>query len=285
MKKILITGADSYIGTSFENWIRPYKDLKTDTVDTLNYNWKKADFSNYDVVFHVAGLAHTNPKPSMKNLYYKINTELAVQIAEYAKAHCVKPFVFMSSIIVYGNNNTYITKDTLPTPQDFYGDSKLQADIKLLKLCDKSFNVSIIRPPMIYGKGSKGNYRKLSKLSQVTPIFPSISNQRSMLHIDNLCEFVKLIIENNESGIFHPQNKEYVSTPNLVKTIASIHKKNILLIGAFNPLLKYLSNKIVMFNKLFGDMVYEKSLSDYMNFKYCVRNFEKSIELTEETEK
>ncbi len=282
MKKILITGANSYIGTSFERWMKQYDGYRIDTADTMDGKWKKADFTKYDTVFHVAGLAHSDPKPEMRDLYYKINTDLAVETAEYAKDHGVKQFIFMSSIIVYGSNNNYIDKDTVPTPKNFYGDSKLQADIRLHKLQSGSFNVVSIRPPMIYGKGSKGNYPRLSALAKKTPVFPSVKNQRSMLHIDNLCEFIRLMIDNNEHGIFYPQNRKYVSTAELVKTIAELKGKKVIMLPWFDPLLKALSKKVTTFNKLFGDLVYDKSMSAYNGWSYCVNDFEESIRKTEE---
>ena len=282
MKKILITGANSYIGTSFEQWMKQYDGYQIDTVDTMDCKWKKADFTKYDTVFHVAGLAHSDPKTEMRNLYHKINTDLAVETAEYAKEYGVNQFIFMSSIIVYGSNHTYIDKGTVPTPKNFYGDSKLQADIRLHKLQSESFNVVSIRPPMIYGKGSKGNYPRLSALVKKTPVFPSMRNQRSMLHIDNLCEFIRLMIDNNEHGIFYPQNREYVSTAELVKTIAELKDKKMIMLPWFNPLLKALSKKVTTFNKLFGDLVYDKSMSAYNDWSYCVNDFEESIRKTEE---
>ncbi len=282
MKKILITGANSYIGTSFERWMKQYDGYKIDTADTMDGKWKNADFTKYDTVFHVAGLAHSDPKPEMRDMYYKINTDLAVETAEYAKEHSVKQFIFMSSIIVYGSNNNYIDKDTVPTPKNFYGDSKLQADIRLHKLQSGSFNVVSIRLPMIYGKGSKGNYPRLSALAKKTPVFPSMKNQRSMLHIDNLCEFIRLMIDNNEHGIFYPQNREYVSTAELVKTIAELKDKKMIMLPWINPLLKALSKKVTTFNKLFGDLVYDKSMSAYNDWSYCVNDFEESIRKTEE---
>lgn len=281
MKKILITGANSYIGTSFEKLMSRHKGYVIDTVDTIDGAWKSADFSKYDVVFHVAGLAHSDPRPEMRDLYYSINTELAVEVAEYSKSYGVKQFIFMSSIIVYGSNNANINKNTVPTPNNFYGDSKLQADIRLHKLQDSKFNVVSIRPPMIYGKESKGNYPRLSAFAQKTKFFPSVKNKRSMLYIENLCEFIRLMIDNNEHGIFYPQNKEYVNTSDLVKTIAKTHGKKVVLIGIFNPVLKAMSHKITIINKLFGNMVYEKSMSDYKNFEYCIVGFEESIKRTE----
>lgn len=281
MKRILITGANSYIGTSFENWMKQYDGYRIDTVDTIDGKWKHADFSQYDVIFHVAGLAHADPRPEMRDLYYKVNTNLAVETAEYAKAHGIKQFIFMSSIIVYGSNNEYIDKNTVPTPRNFYGDSKLQADIRLHKLQSDSFNVVSLRPPMIYGKGSKGNYPRLSKLAKKVPFFPSVKNERSMLHIDNLCEFIRLMIDNSEHGIFYPQNKEYVNTAELVKAIAEINGRKICLIGLFNPFLKVLSDKVTTFNKLFGNLIYDKSMSDYADWAYCVNDFKGSIRKTE----
>ena len=282
MKKILITGANSYIGVSFENWMKQFDGYDIDTIDMIDGTWREFDFSKYDVVFHVAGIAHSDPKPEMKDLYYKVNTELAVETAEKAKQSGVGQFIFMSSIIVYGSNNYYIDKNTQPMPKNFYGDSKLQADIRLQRLKCDSFNVVCIRPPMIYGKGSKGNYPRLSALAKKTPVFPDVHNKRSMLHIDNLCEFVRLMIDNNESGIFYPQNKEYVNTAELVKTIAAVSGKKVITTQLFNFVLKPLSKKVTTFNKLFGDMVYDKSMSDYADWAYCLNDFEKSIMCTED---
>lgn len=281
MKTILITGANSYIGTSFEKYMKKSVGYIIDTIDMIDGSWRKYDFSKYDTVFHVAGLAHANPNPEMKDKYYKVNTDLAVETAEYAKKCGVKQFIFMSSIIAYGSKSCYIDENTVPRPENFYGDSKLQADLRLQKLQDDKFNVVSIRPPMIYGKGSKGNYPRLSALARRTPVFPSLNNQRSMLHIENLCEFIKLMIDNNEHGIFYPQNKEYVSTAELVQAVGSVYGKKIHLVGAFNFILKPLSRKITVFNKLFGDLVYDKKMSDYKGYSYCVNDFEESIKRTE----
>lgn len=281
MKKILITGANSYIGTNFEMWITRHEGYAVDTVDMIDGSWREHDFSGYDVVFHVAGIAHSDPKADQKELYYKVNTDLAIETAEHAKNSGVKQFIFMSSIIVYGKNNSYITQSTVPAPDNFYGDSKLQADTGIHKLRDDVFKTVSIRPPMIYGKGSKGNYPRLSALAKKTPLFPCVNNKRSMLHIDNLCEFIKLIIDNEEAGYFYPQNKEYVNTADLVRTIASVHNKKVYTMSLFNSVLRILSSRITTFNKLFGDLVYDKQMSDYADFSYCVNDFKKSIELTE----
>ncbi|MGQ7407803.1 NAD-dependent epimerase/dehydratase family protein [Streptococcus suis] len=285
MKKVLITGANSYIGTSFENYVEENCiDFEIDTLDLLNPNWQEFDFSGYDSVFHVAGIAHFSKDESKKELYYKVNTELTEKVALIAKQAGVNQFVFMSSIIVYGDSTSserIITKDTKPSPSDFYGDSKWQAEQRLEKLIEADFNIVIIRPPMIYGKGSKGNYPKLSKLAQKTPVFPKISNSRSMLHIDNLCAFIEGVIIAGEQGVFFPQNKEYVCTSDLVKRIAVSHGKKIYLVSIFNPFIKLLFHFDTV-KKVFGNLVYEQEMSQY-TFEYQINDFEETIRLTEES--
>lgn len=272
MKKILITGANSYIGTSFEKYIEENypDDYHIDTLDMINPNWKECDFSGYDSVFHVAGIAHADVghvSEERKKLYYQVNCDLAYETAIKAKKSKVKQFIYMSSIIVYGESAPYgkkklITRDTKPEPANFYGDSKLQAEIKLKTLDDDNFKICILRPPMIYGPGSKGNYQMLSKLAKKLPVFPDIKNERSMLYIGNLCYFIKECINKANSGIYFPQNEEYVSTSKMVQEIAKANGKNIHLTKLLNPFVFILSKfpgKIGgMCNKAFGNMSYEK---------------------------
>lgn len=289
IKKILITGAGSYIGEAVEKWLmkKPERYSVT-TVDMLTEAWKETDFSCYDVVYHVAGIAHADigsVTEERKQLYYKVNTELAVEVAEYAKEAGVKQFIFMSSMIVYsGCKEKVISRETRPNPLNFYGDSKWQAEQKIRDMEDKSFKVVILRPPMIYGKGSKGNYPELAKLAGELPIFPIVNNKRSMLHIDNLCEFVKLMIDHEESGIFFPQNREYTNTSDMVQMIAEVKGHRIIMIPGLNLAIKILERtpgKIgTLAGKAFGDSVYEMSMSEY-KVEYRVNSLRKSIELTE----
>lgn len=284
MKKILITGINSYIGESFECWLNRESDkYLVDTVEMRNESWKEWDFSQYSVVFHVAGIAHVSTDPKMKELYYKVNRDLAIETAQKAKAEGVAQFIFMSSIIVYGDSSTgnrVIDRNTTPTPSNFYGNSKLQAEEGFKHLESDEFKVVVLRPPMIYGKASKGNYQRLAVLAKKTPVFPDIDNERSMLHIDNLCEFLKLMIDYEESGLFFPQNAEYVKTSDLVRTIAEVHNKRIWMTKLGNPILR-LFYGFDMINKVFGNLVYEKSMSDYEKANYRIRDFKRSIELTE----
>lgn len=290
MKKILITGAGSYIGTSFENYINTnFPDEYTvDTVDMIGGGWKEKDFSPYDTVFHVAGIAHSdNGKiaPEKEKLYYSVNAELTSAAAEKAKSDGARQFIFMSSAIVYGNSapigkTKIITADTPVSPANCYGDSKVQAEKRLKLLEDENFKVVILRSPMIYGKGSKGNYPLLAKLALKLPFFPRVQNERSMLYIENLCEFVRLMIENEESGTFFPQNSEYSNTSELVEMIAAAHGKKIKLVGGFTRLLKIMSCFTGLVNKAFGNLTYERSISDYKE-NYRVAGLYDSVKRTE----
>ena len=281
IKKILITGKDSYIGRSVENWLNKEPEMyHIDTIDMKDELWKVKDFSIYDVVFHVAGIAHASTNSKMKELYYKVNRDLTIDTAKEAKTEGVKQFIFMSSILVYGDGKNVIDRDTVPEPSNFCGKSKLQAEKGIQQFESENFKIVVLRPPMIYGKESKGNYPLLSKFARKSPIFPDIDNRRSMLHIDNLCEFIKQIIVNEESGLLFPQNAEYVRTREMVKTISEVHGKKIEMTKIFNPLLK-LMFKISVVNKVFDSLVYEKSMSEYSKGNYCIRDFRESIELTE----
>ncbi|MFP7171978.1 NAD-dependent epimerase/dehydratase family protein [Priestia filamentosa] len=285
MKKILITGINSYVGKSVKKWLDKYPNTySVHTISLKNDSWKEKNLSQYDVVLHVAGIAHVSSDPKLEDLYYKVNRDLTVDIAKKAKAEGVKQFIFMSSIIIYGNsdiNNGVIDQATVPVPSNFYGNSKLQAEKSIIPLENDNFKIVILRPPMIYGKGSKGNYPKLANLARRTPFFPNFKNKRSMLHIDNLCEFIRLMINNNESGIFFPQNNEYVQTSELVRLIAETYGKKVMLIKIFNPILSVINQRIEVFNKIFGDLVYSMELSNYKQ-DYRVYSLRESIVVTEE---
>lgn len=275
MKRILITGANSYIGTSFMKWMQQWPEqYKIKIVDTIDGSWMDKDFSNYDILFHVAGIAHQKEKKDMKDIYYNINCKLAEDIANKAKSSGIKQFIFMSSMSVYGIQTGIINSKTELKPKTYYGWSKMFAEQKLLQLQDQDFKIGIIRAPMIYGKGCRGNYSVLSKYAKKLTIFPNIKNSRSMLYIDNLSSFVKKIIDNGANGIFFPQNKEYVCTSDMVYQIAQLYGKKVKLVKIFNPIIKNIN--IGLFNKIFGDLVYEKmDLCDEVSFVQSIMDTER----------
>ena len=291
MIRILITGANSYIGMSFADYLAQPEFAGTyevDTLDMIGDAWRSFDFSKYDAVYHVAGIAHSdNGKISEERakLYYAVNTNLTVECATKAKEAGVKQFVFMSSAIVYGDSapigkEKLITRDTPVNPANCYGDSKVQAENGLRPLDCDTFKVVILRPPMIFGKGSKGNYPLLSKLAQKLPVFPKVENKRSMLYIGNLVEFVRLMIENGERGTFWPQNPQYSNTSEVISLIAKAHNKCCVLIPGFGWALKLMSHVTGLVNKAFGNLAYDQEMSVYKE-PYQKFSLEEAIAKTE----
>ena len=289
MKKILITGANSYIGTALESYLAQWPDdFWVDTVDMIGNAWRERSFAGYDTVFHVAGIAHSDVgrlSDAQRARYYQVNTDLAIETARKAKEDGVGQFIFMSSAIVYGNSaglgkTKHIDKNTPTAPANCYGDSKAKAEQGILPLNDDGFKVVVLRPPMVYGPGSKGNYPTLAKIARMTPMFPKVDNQRSMLYVKNLTEFIRLMIVNEESGIFWPQNREYVNTTELARMIANAHGKTLITVPGFAWALKLMSHVTGLVDKAFGSLTYDMSLSEYPQ-EYRIVGLEESIQETE----
>lgn len=298
-KKVLITGAGSYIGETFRTYAEEhYATLKVDAVDMLDPAWREKDFSGYDIIYHVAGIAHAdvgNVDEATKAKYYAVNTDLAVEVCQKAKAEGLKEFIFMSSMIVYGDSAPYgkskvVDEHTVPVAANFYGDSKLQADVAVRELADDNFKVIVLRPPMIYGKGSKGNYPSLARFAKKLPVFPDVDNQRSMLHIDNLCEFlcqIMLVKEVKENAIvLIPQNAEWTKTSEMVKEIAEVTGKKTATIGIMKPAVSLggkMPGKIGgLVNKAFGNSCYAHEISEYEGITYQTTSLKESIVKTED---
>lgn len=260
MKKILITGANSYVGTSFEKYVSEQGDFQINTLDVKNPDWKKQSFAGYDVIFHVAAIVHKKETKENEELYYKVNRDLTLELADKAKSEHVKQFVFMSSMSVYGldYSDKLIGLDTPTNPKTNYGKSKLQAEEGLLKIQTEDFKISIVRPPMVYGEDAPGNLGKLMKAVRKVHIFPTIKNERSSITIENLCKEIKKIIEDSKTGIFLLQNEEYLCTYRIVKDSMEKENVKVLYTSIFNPLIRVMIGKIGVVTKAFGDLKYER---------------------------
>ena len=281
MKKVLITGAGSYVGESVRRYIlSTSSDFQIDAVDTMGDNWKEADFSKYDVVYHVAGIAHVNADPKMEALYYKVNRDLTIEVAKHAKAAGVKQFIFMSSQIVFHESQSLktemLTADTKENPNGFYGDSKLQAELGIKPLEDENFKVCILRPCMIYGPNAKGNFPRLVKLATKVPVFPCWHNKRSMLYIDNLAEFVKQAILRELSGTYYPQNRELADTVEIIRFFAKANGHKVWITRLLNPFVRIGSFFLQPINKMFATYYYDPEMSK-MGFDYQLVSFEESL--------
>jgi len=281
MIKVLITGAGSYVGESVRKYILSTSyNFEIDAVDTMGDNWKNTDYSHYDVVYHVAGIAHVNADSKMEALYYKVNRDLTIEVAKHAKEAGVKQFIFMSSQIVFHESQSLkaekLTFDTREHPNGFYGDSKLQAEKGLHELESPLFKVCILRPPMIYGPNAKGNFPRLATLASKTPLFPEWHNKRSMLYIDNLAEFVKQVIIRQMEGTFYPQNREQSDTVEIIRFFAKESGHKVWITKLFNPLVWLGSFVLQPINKMFATYYYDPEMSKH-DFDYQLVSLEDSL--------
>ena len=277
MKTILITGKGSYIGESFKGYINANYggEYEVDTLDMLSKSWKEISFSKYDAVFHVAGIAHIKETKQNAKLYFDVNRDLSLETAQKAKADGVKQFIFLSTMSVYGLIEGEITTETQVNPNTNYGKSKYEAENALSSLSDGDFAVTIIRPPMVYGKGCKGNFNMVVKLVKRFPVFPNFKNKRSMIYIDNLSEFVKLSVDKKLSGVYCPQNSEYMSTSVMAKNIAESLGKKIYLSRILGLAVAVIKLFIPVAKKAFGNLVYKTS--DELPSDYCKVTNEESV--------
>lgn len=283
MKKILITGINSYIGTSFQKWVSQFPEqYSIDRISLRDDIWKQGSFEGYDVVIHTAAIVHVKEQSPAE--YFKVNRDLTIAVAKKARQEGVKQFVFLSTMGVYGKETGFITKDTIPAPKTPYAKSKYEAEQLLLDMCTNDFNVTILRPPIVYGEGCSGNYRRLANMALKLPLFPQIDNERSMIYIFNLCEFIRLIIDHGVSGTLFPQNKSYVNTTDLVTHIARIHGKKIKAVKALNYPISIGIKKSETVRKVFGTFVYERemlggpgTMANGKRLDYEVVSFEESI--------
>lgn len=281
MKRVLITGAGSYVG----GWVRKRLEREperfyVEELDVQDDAWRSFDFSSFDSVFHVAGIAHVSTDPSMEALYYQVNRDLAVEVGKRAKASGVSQLVFMSSSIVYGDSSSRdegpITRETPSNPANFYGRSKLEAEEGLQRLADERFGVAILRCPMIYGPGCKGNFPTLAKIARKLPIFPEVRNKRSVLYVENLAEFVSQVVDRELSGMFWPQNVEYMSTSEAVRLLGETQGGSVRVTRVLSPFASLALRFTEAGRKAFGSLYYDMAMSD-CGFDYRVYGFEESI--------
>ena len=289
MKRVLITGAHSYLGQSLRDYLSQWpEEFQVEMLSVRSDSWKQADFHGFDAVYHTAALVHMEQNkhdPGQAALYDKINARLPVLLAQKAKAEGVSQFLFLSTMAVYGLTAPYgktvtITAETVPQPADNYGRSKLAAEEGLRALEGTGFSVAVLRPPMIYGKGCKGNYRTLEAMARKLPCFPAVENRRSMLYVGNLNELVRLLLESGEGGTFCPQNASYVNTGALVREIARAKGKTLPLIPGFGWALSLLRHVTPAVDKAFGSLCYDPGLSRYKT-DYCLWDLPASVKESE----
>ena len=279
-QSVLITGVNGYIGCAFERYLMQWPEkYSVKKISVQDNHWTRFDFSKFDVIVHAAGIAHVKETDENRKLYNEINRDLTLAIAQKAKSEGVGQFVFLSSMSVYGILSGIITKDTIPKPNTAYGKSKLEAEIGLWELRDEAFVVSIVRPPMVYGKHCKGNYQTLRKFALKYRSFPRFKNQRSMLYIENLSSVLLNIVLEKKNGVYLPQNIDYICTYEMVKNISEISGYNFHPIRGLGVVIKLASKSLRVIKKVFGTLVYEKETNVPEGWIVIKDNFE-TIERT-----
>ena len=270
--KVLITGKNSYVGKNIGNFLL-YKNMEVKYVSVRN-GISEDEFTDVDVVVHCAAIVHKK-EAKFAILYDKVNYELTVDIAEKAKKKGVKQFIFMSTKAVYGKSEGEINGNTPLQPKTLYGESKLKAEKALEKIADENFKVSIIRPPMVYGRSSPGNYKKLRMLALKLPVFPLVENKRSFIYVENLAYFVWNTISEGKEGIFMPMDSNTESTDTMSKYICSVNNKEI----KFSPFLGKMVKKIPLnsLKKAFGSLYYGNDIAEVVSFT----GFQEAINYTE----
>ncbi len=276
MKKVLIYGKGSYIGEHYRKGLEA-RGHQVEMVDSLVQKPGEFNVAGNDVVINVVGIAHIKITPDMESLFYEINTDYAVDLCRLAKEAGVKQYIYMSSMNVYGDTSECVKSREQENPKNFYGKSKLLADQRIHAMEDANFKVVSIRPPVVYGKGCKGNFTLLKKIANVAFIFPKYNNIRSMIFIDHLTNFLCQMVENEENGYFHPQNKAYVTTAEAVVAIRKAMGKKTLLIPNLGWIIRLMMCFVSKAERAFSDDYYDMDYSRYKDNSYCLMEFEDTI--------
>ena len=267
-KTLMITGASGFIGSNF---IKRYKEkYNIIPMDLLKVKPEEIDFNGVDTVVHLAALVH-QMQGAPREKYFEVNTELTKRVAEEAKKQGVKHFVFYSTVKVYGydgdlyNHNMILNEESECNPiNDPYGESKWEAEKILRNLEDDNFKVGIIRPPMVYGKGVKGNMESLIKLIKLLPILPFNydKNRRSLVNIENLMYLTTLVIDKEAQGVFLPLDEKNISLKEIVEGIESAYNLKRINIPMIQPIFWLLTKiKPNIMVRLFGTLQFDNKIT------------------------
>lgn len=246
--KILITGATGFVGSNLINYLdsKKYEIIKLSRNKKIGflksgsinnkYNWENI-LKGCDVVIHLAGKAHIFKNPSENELKQinEVNYLGTINLAKQAAKFGVRKFIFLSSSKVNGEktlNDSKFKETDKFIPTDPYAKSKYKAEYDLNKIALKNkMSVVIIRPPLIYGPGVKGNFLSLIKLVNLgMPLpFKSLKNKRAILSVKNLCDFIDCVIKDDRANnhTFLISDKRPITINNLVIKISKALNVNL----------------------------------------------------------
>ena len=248
MVKVCVTGGTGFVGSKLcmhlsnlsYDVIVPVRKL-IQNFNNLNKNIKFIEFElsantdyhkilkNVDVVIHCAAKTEIIKETNKKSLleFQKVNVEDTLKLATHALQFGVKRFIFLSSVKVNGEQTSLSDSfkyDDIPKPEDAYGASKLEAEEALKNLSNRTgLEIVIIRAPLVYGEGVKGNFLRLLKLCRsIMPLpFANVRNIRSMVSVYNLIDLIELCINHDKAAgeIFLVSDAKSISTTELIKKL------------------------------------------------------------------
>jgi nucleoside-diphosphate-sugar epimerase len=289
---IAITGANGFIGKELSrylaanryfvhlfarSWKEPLLSNKNVTRHVMENFTYQRDFSmleGVETIIHLAGRAHVLKETAADPLteFRCINVTATRRLAQEAANRGIKRFIFISSIGVNGNTSSdkAFTEHSAASPHNFYTISKREAEEVLIAIASETgMEVVIIRPPLVYGPGAKGNFTVLVNwICKGIPLpLGAVHNKRSLVALDNLVNFIALCADREKSPqaaneIFLISDGEDVSTTELLCKVAHAYGKKARLIPVPTSWMQFgakLLGKVDMADRLLGDLVVDSS--------------------------
>ena len=280
-KKILIAGADSYIGKSFVSFMCRWPgSCQADMLCTKGDSWKNIPFENYDAVLYISKTDDTLTTFRKHLMLHKADACQAVRIANRAKISGIEMFLYLSSLHVYSPETGMITKTSRPEPSDAYGRLRLHTEKQLWNMNSSKFRVAILRLPKIYGYKCSGSYTGIAKAAIRSCFFPKYNQKYSVIHIDNLTSAIRSILYYNKAGVYFPQNTSFSGTYDFALEISGFYGKKLKSIALFNPIIHLLIKRIWLIQNIFSGHTCSQSLNVPDEWLQ-VKNFRESIRLSE----
>lgn len=231
MTKVFITGTTGYLGRNLLK-LSKVKGINAVGVDRfcdgdgLTYEdfFASTDLEGASII-HCAGLAHAKGRSYAD--FYAVNVELTVRLARYALSKKIKKFIYISTIGVFGNEESYVDIYSLRNPYDNYTKSKCQAEKELNDIfVNCNTKLIVIRPPLIIGKKAPGNIALIENLLHFFPVTPfaCLNNKRSIIKIETLCEII-LNSKNQNYSLWLPAEERTFSTKEIFDLVAICNGK------------------------------------------------------------
>jgi UDP-glucose 4-epimerase len=260
---VLVTGASGFVGRHVapalarEGWsvrraVRNPKGMDDEVlIESIgpDTDWTAA-LEGVDAVVHLAARVHHKHEEHAVQLYRNLNITGTLQLARSAATAGVRQFIFVSTVLVHGRSNegrAPFSEDDVLTPRSLYGMSKAAAEAGLRTLArDSDMNISVVRPPLVYGAGAKGNFALLTRAVNLgLPLpFAAIRNHRAFLAVQNLSSFIRRRLAHPDPTsnfeIFLVADREQVSTPEFIERLAKASGKSPRLFGMSPKLLSSL---------------------------------------------